>query len=124
MNLKYSSFADGGNIEKERLILKAHANVEIGNYAVFCSSVNEGKATAGRKTAYWFPDETIKTGDLVVLYTKVGTDSKKKLNSGATAHFFYWGLKDAVWGSPSNTAILLRVAEWTHNIAGTSESGA
>lgn len=117
MNLKHSSFADAGTFEKERLVLKAHAEVEIGNYAVFCSGVSDGKATAGHKTAYWFPDEKVKAGDLVVLYTKTGTDSKKKLESGVTAHFFYWGLKNAIWGNSNNTAVLLRVAEWSHRVA-------
>lgn len=120
MNLKHSSFADPGSFEKERLVLKAYADVEIGNYAVFCSSVNDGNATAGHKTAYWFPDGKVKAGDLVVLYTKGGTDSKKTLSSGATAHFFYWGLKTAIWGSSNNAAVLLRVAEWTHHIAGST----
>ncbi len=122
MKLAISSFADPGNYEKERLVIKVLSDVDIGAYAVFISAVSEdGKATAGRKTAYWFPDTAAKSGDLVVLYTKAGQDSKKDLQDGRTAHFYYWGLKASVWEAGSRTAVVLRVAEWTHRIAEIAE---
>jgi hypothetical protein len=114
MKLKISSYADAGNFQKERVIFKADSDLELGEYAVFCSALSsDGNATSGRKTAYWFPDGMIKKDDLVVLYTKRGSSSTKKLDEERTAHFFYWGDDHAIWGNSSNAAVLLRVAAWT-----------
>lgn len=114
MKLKISSFADAGNFQKERLVIKVESDTDIGDYAAFCSAISsEGKATSGRKNAYWFPDGDVKSGDLVVLYTKRGTASMKELEGGRTAHFYYWGQENSLWGSASNAAVILRVAEWT-----------
>ncbi|WP_156880545.1 MULTISPECIES: hypothetical protein [Thermomonas] len=114
MKLKISSYADAGNFQKERIVFKAISELELGEYAVFCSALSsDGNATSGKKTAYWFPDGVIKKDDLVVLYTKKGTSSTKELDGGRTAHFFYWGDDRAMWGSSSNAAVLLQVASWT-----------
>lgn len=114
MNLKFSSIADAGDLLKERLVLKAGGPVALGDYLVMLSTVNsEGSPYAGSHTIYWFPDGNVKSGDQVILYTKAGTSSKKALEQGATAHFFYWGLGAPVWrASEGNRAIILRSAEW------------
>lgn len=114
MNLIFSSFADVGDLTKERLILKAVSDIPLGDYAVFLSKTSpDGTAYSGQQTAFWFPDGDIKANDLAVLYTKSGVASKKVLDSGATAHFFYWGLTAAQWGRTSGKgAVILRAAEW------------
>jgi hypothetical protein len=117
MKLNITSFADAGNFQKERIVLKADAEIGLGEYAVFCTTVSaSGDAMSGRKTAYWFPDGTIKKNDLVVLYSKKGTASKKDLNGGRTAHFFYWGDDHSMWGGTGNGAVVLRVAEWAKKV--------
>jgi len=114
MKLKISSFADAGNFPKERLVLRADADLELGEYAVFCSALSSNnKVTSGRKTAFWFPDGPIKKGDLVVLYTKKGTERTKEISDGKTAHFHYWNDDRAMWGSTGNAAVVLKVSEWT-----------
>jgi hypothetical protein len=40
-----------------------------------------------------------------------GPDSEKKLESGVTANFFYWGLEGPVW-SGQYGAVLVLVNEW------------
>lgn len=118
MMLEISSFADPGVHEKERLIIKALADVDIGKYAVFWSNIaSNNSPTAGQKTAYWFPDSAIKSGDLVVLYTKSGQPSKKDIGDGRTAHFYYWELEGTLWGTGAKTAVVLAVAEWIHRIS-------
>lgn len=113
MKLKISSFADVGQPEKERLIIRAESDADVGEYLVMATSIStDGNATAGFKLAYWFPDKEVKAGDLVVLYSKSGKQSEKQLTSGVTAHFFYWGLqKLPVWSSAKG-AVLLLAAEW------------
>lgn len=115
MKLEIDSFADAGVLEKERLVIKALSDLDIGEYVVFSSGLSDTRIPiSGRKTAYWFPDKAVKSGDLVVLYTKSGKSSKKDIGNGRTAHFYYWGLEKARWGSGDKTAVLLRVAEWIH----------
>jgi hypothetical protein len=114
MKIEIRSFADAGNHQKERVVMRAQSDVDIGVYALFLSDISGDRtATAGLQTAFWFPDGPVKSGDLVVLYTKPGASSKKELNEGRTVHFYYWGLKEAVWGAGDKTAAVLRIAEWT-----------
>jgi hypothetical protein len=117
MKLEITSYSDAGNSGKERLILKALSDVDIGDYIIFCSHVsNSGGPVAGRKTAYWFPDEKLKTGDLLALYTKKGADSKKKISGDRTAHFYYWGLETTIWGGSGNVAVLLLTSDWASKV--------
>jgi len=113
MKIEISSFADAGDYQRERIVIRVQSDVDIGEYAVFCSAVSsEGNPTAGRKQAYWFPDGIVKSGDLVVLYTKRGTTSRKELKPGRTAHFYYWGQEMALWGGAGNAAVVLQIEDW------------
>ena len=119
MNLEVSSFANGGDLTKERLVIKAKTDLDLGKFAVFCTALTTDKvATAGKKLAYWFPDEEVKANDLVVLYTKRGTSSKKELEAGRTAHFFYWGEEQPLWRDASNGAVILQVSRWSKKVPG------
>lgn len=116
MKLIISRFTETGNLSKERLVLIATEDVDIGDYVVMRSKRGEsGNPKSGAKSAYWFPDVTVKAGDLVVVYTKKGASSKKTLDNGKVVHFYYWHLSNAIWGEEhANTAVLLNVMEWKH----------
>jgi hypothetical protein len=116
MKLKLLRFAETGNLDKERVVLAATDDVDIGKYVVMRSKRGEsGNPRSGSKSAYWFPDLIVKSGDLVVVYTKKGKSSKKTLENGKVVHFYYWHLSAAMWGeSSNNTAVLLNVLEWKH----------
>ena len=118
MMLEIKSFADAGVHDKERLVVNIVSQLDIGSYVLLVSNVSETKSpTAGRKTAYWFPDGTVNSGDLVVLYTKSGKNSKKDIGEGRTAHFYYLGLENPLWGTGNRTAIILKISEWIHQIS-------
>lgn len=118
MNLEITSFADTGNIVKERIVLTAVTDVDIGDYFVINSRASSDgvSATAGHKTAYWFPDEKVKANDMVILYTKAGVKRTKQLESGRTAYFYYWGLTEAQWNREGRGAVLLEAADWEYKI--------
>jgi len=120
MNLEIRSFAKAGEISHERIILKALTDLDIGEYAVFRSGVgsNREEPTSGRKIAFWFPDEKVKAGDLVVLYTKKGNRSVKQLDEGGTVYFFYWGRDEVLWADKQFGAVLLEVAAWQFRVPG------
>ena len=115
MQLELKSFADAGVLDKERLIIRVLADVNIGSYVVLRSKKNDnGMPISGTKDAYWFPDVKVSRGDLIVLYTKRGTSSKKVLEgSGGMAHFYYWSKGSPFWGADSsNTAVLIYADSW------------
>jgi hypothetical protein len=121
MKLELRSIAAPGDLGKERLVLKALSDMDVGDYAVLRSGIGDsGGPTSGRKRAYWFPDVSVKAGDTVVLYTKTGKRSKKTLDNGGTAHFFYWGSETPLWDE-KHCAVLLLVSEWEY-IKGQSAS--
>lgn len=119
MELEIESFAAAGDLSKERIILRAKNNLDVGRYAILRSRVaksGERDPTAGPKIAYWFQDRNVKAEDVVVLYTKKGNTSIKDIGNGRTAYFFYWGRSETLWGSSDYGAALLDVAEWQFDV--------
>lgn len=105
MTVDLRSVENAGNLARERIVLRATSDDDIGNYAVFRCFVTSDKVAAGPvAAAYWFPDRKIKKGDFVVLYSKTGTNSEKKGDTGNTSYFYYWGLDEAQW--PKSIAVL------------------
>jgi hypothetical protein len=113
MNLEIRSVEAAGDLERERLVLRATTNANIGLFAVFrCESQDNDEVSSGPvPDAYWFEDKKVKENDLVVLYTKAGTISEKVSSSGATSHFFYWGLDTPIW-VPAHTPLLVNTTTW------------
>jgi hypothetical protein len=98
MSLELRYVEDAGDITRERVVLRATTNVDIGLYALFrCRVSKDGKPLSGAATAYWFNNKEIRAGDFVVLYTKSGSASQKKGASAATSYFYYWNLTAAHW---------------------------
>lgn len=116
MKLEIDRIPEAGDIGKERVVLKAKEDVDIGEYVLMRSKRGaSGNPLSGSKSAYWLPDLTVKAGDLVVIYSKKGKSSKKTLDNGKVVHFYYWHLHKAIWDKESNnTAVLLNVREWEH----------
>ena len=116
MSIKIRSFANSGVIEQERMSLKVLANTDVGAYAVVFTDRVDNGPTPGNKIAYWFPDAKVEAGDLIILYTKEGKRRTKKLITGRTAHFFYWGLDKAIWDGENIACVLLSVDKWEWKI--------
>ncbi|MBC3464991.1 hypothetical protein [Pseudomonas sp. RW10S2] len=116
MKLEIDRIPEAGNLQKERVVMKASEDLDIGKYILLRSKKgSSGNPKSGSKTAYWLPDVSVKAGDLVVVYSKQGKSSKKTLDDGRVVHFYYWQLNKAIWGAESNnTAVLLNVREWRH----------
>jgi hypothetical protein len=121
MKLKISSIAALGTARKERLVLQVLASTDIGEFAVFRTRERAGTVTTGVLDVFWFPDKAVEAGDLVVLYSKRGRQSEKKLDNGSTVHFFYWGVEDPAWAQEGVAAVLLHVDEWRSHLPRESE---
>jgi len=112
MNLDLRGIENIGDLERERVVVRATQDVDIGDFAIFkCRKSADGGVASGHvPDAYWFPDRTIKSGDFVVLYTKKGTASEKKGETGSTTYFYYWGWARSQWSD--HIAALVHTAAW------------
>jgi hypothetical protein len=54
----------------------------------------------------------VKSGDLIVLYTKRGVSKERVNKDGSTSHFYYWGLADPVWGLEDFVAVVVHIDQW------------
>lgn len=112
MKLKITSIADRGNPEKERIVMRAMSTLDVGLYALVEAGYADSSVNTFTKDVFWFPDKKIDEGDYVVLYTKSGNDSEKRLESGRRSHFFYWGKPSAKWGTRTMAPVLMQVESW------------
>lgn len=119
MNLAISRVADKGLFDKERLVIKVTQDTDVGTFVIFRTGVTNDAVNINVSETYWFPDKRVKAGDLVVLYTKSGTNSEKILDTGNKTHFFYWGKSQALWSTPQKAAVLLHAPVW--EATGTAE---
>jgi hypothetical protein len=113
MNVEIKYIADAGVEAKERLVLSVLREDDIGNYVVFDTTLTgQGQVSNRMRHSYWFPDKKVRSGDLVVLYTKTGTSSEKQNTDGSTTHFFYMNIDRTVWNTDGDCAVLLHVDNW------------
>lgn len=93
--------------------MKAKANGDVGNFAIFRALIFDDTSVSSDVTdAFWFPDKSIKSDDLVVLYTKKGTEGQRVMPSGQTVHFYYWGKDDVLWSGSNHAPVLIYASDW------------
>jgi hypothetical protein len=112
MKLRISSFADKGDFNKERIVLKVLADTNVGNFVLMQTGFNGQEVTTSVFHTFWFPYKEVFGGDLVVIYTKAGKDREKAIEGNRTAHFYYWGLESTIWEGDNQSAVLLEAPEW------------
>ncbi len=114
MSVKIKAIRDSGIVGKERLVLQVLGDNDIGYYIVFDTTFFEdGRVSNKVRHSYWFPDKKVHAGDLVILYTKPGTQSESQNKDGSTSHFFYWGLAKTIWNKEGDCAVLLEARNWS-----------
>jgi hypothetical protein len=113
MNLTIDKFVDKGVLEKERVILKVSADDQLGDYVLLKTKMLEEKTVSNEVThTYWFGDQEVKSGDLVVIYTKVGVDNSRKNESGNTSHFYYWNKTEPLWLDDADSLVVMKSLTW------------
>ena len=113
MSLKLVGVENPGDLDNERVVLRALADVNIGKYILLRARTSpDNKVFSGAiPAAYWFETITIRMNDFVVLYSKVGTRSQKVGNDGITSYFFYWGFTSPAW-TPEFKPTVIQAATW------------
>ncbi|WP_163934368.1 hypothetical protein [Paraferrimonas sp. SM1919] len=113
MKLEMKSIRDRGIPDKERVVMRALARIDIGQFALIEAGYSNGEINTETGDCFWFPDKVIDEGDWVVLYTKPGKSKEKVQKSGSLAHFFYWDKSRAKWSSNSKAPVVLQVDSWS-----------
>lgn len=112
MNLDIRSIVGKGDLTTERITLKVNSDDDVGDYVLLQTGfAGEGVTTAVYQTL-WFPYQKVSEGDLVVVYTKRGSQSSKPLKRTGQAHFFYLDLARPIWDDETKAAVLLHAPSW------------
>lgn len=112
MKLEIAYIKDSGNLEKERTVFKVTQPTNLGIYLVSLSAeTSENTFSSHIRNVYWLPDQELKPGDLVVLYTKKGEKRSTINEDGSTTYFYYWGLEKPM-NSVEKTCVVLLEASW------------
>lgn len=113
MKITISQIYKRGVPSEERLIMKVLNDVNLSFFVVLDTvySTPQTISTIAKHT-FWFKPKPVKAGDTVVLYTKEGTPSEKKLDDGTTAHFYYWNQRNPLWNLTGNCAVVMELNSW------------
>ncbi|POD96409.1 hypothetical protein [Pectobacterium odoriferum] len=116
MDLEIVSVENKGEIDSERLVLKAKADdVSTWDYAVLDNTYGkEDDVSNKNRHVFYFDDEspyvTLDKGEVIYLYTKRGKYQKKEV-SGVLHHYFYWCLGKSIWNKDGDEVTLINVSE-------------
>ena len=121
MSVRIKSIVEAGNLSKERIIMKVSAKDDIGDYAMFRSRYKNDNVTTTVSHVLWFSDKPVGAGDLVILYSKTGSNSSKTNANGTTSHFFYWHSSEPLWEGGDYSAVLLEIDGWSSYNPATKE---
>lgn len=95
MNIAIDYIKDSGNLDKERIVFAVKNDEQLGKYLIAESVLLDNtRFSAKIKNVFWFPDQELKQGDVVVLYTKSGNNNIIKNEDGSATYFYYWGLSE------------------------------
>jgi hypothetical protein len=112
MDLKVLYVKDAGNKNKERIVIKAKDNCNIGIYILFDTTYDGNYISDKVRHSFWLPDKKVKSGDKIIIYTKQGEEKYKENNNGNNSYFFYWGLDTTVWNKKEDCAVLIKIDDY------------
>lgn len=112
MHLQVLKVRDAGDLDNERIILKAIKACEISWYILFDNTYDEeGNLSNLWRHMYIFPKKQLKAGDFIWLYTKAGKDSSRGNNSNTTTYLLFWGLDETIWNKGNDKAYLIKYVD-------------
>ena len=98
--------------KRKESFFKVNQPTNLGGYVIAESVlVGENAISSEIKNSYWLPDQELKIGDLVVLYTKKGEKRSVLNKDGSTTYFYYWGLNNPLF-SEEKTCVVLFETSW------------
>lgn len=114
MHLKVRSIHGHGDAAQEYVVIDVIEDCDIGSYMLADSTyLPNGNISNRLRHVYWLPDQKVKKGDTVFVWTGVGVPNSLPSQHGGTGYHLHWGLKDPVWNDTGDCAVLLQLTTWT-----------
>lgn len=112
MEITITSIGDKGNLESERIGLKALKECELKFYQLFKTKFGDDGFTNRSNAVYWFAPLKVKAGDIIVVYTKKGNTNKEIKADGTTIYWLYWGLDEPIFKDTKEGVVLVEIVNW------------
>ena len=117
MKVRINKIYSKGDYQKECVVLKILEDCDMGRHLLSRAGYsNDRKEFIRCKQAYWFPDQEVKKGDFVWLYTRAAKDGEQDCwSSGpkSTTYTFFWGLATEVWNNGADAVVITEAKTWT-----------
>ena len=114
--LRLISVRQPGELNSERVILRASASLNLINYLVLdARRASERSVQDLNRNVFWFPAKEVEEGDYVRVYTRLGQPSSHDGTYGkvpARYHDFFWGRAESIWSGRAMAAVLVEIASW------------
>jgi hypothetical protein len=113
MKIQVVGIRERGIPNRERLALSVLQETNLCYYAALLSKyLSPASISTGSLPGYWFPNQIVKVGDQIELFSGNGSPRVSPTIIGGTYYSYYWGLPNVVWHDPSACAIVLELSNW------------
>lgn len=116
--IEFLSIKDAGNLDRERAVFRATEDGNIGRWMVHCAVTRQkedGLQLQNRLLdSYWFIEQDVNKGDLLVLYSKDPNLNykEKRGEDNKITHFFYWRRDHTIWDRKNIAIVIGRFSNW------------
>jgi hypothetical protein len=113
MNILTKDVLGAGVIESERVVLRVVRDENIGTYLLSAGTIQkDGDLAMDIRPLFWFPDDMLKAGDLIVVYTKAGKHKIKVNDDKSTSRFYYLGYDAPLWNATKRAVVFAKIESW------------
>jgi hypothetical protein len=113
MKFNVRGVREAGELDKERVVIDLLEDGNTGTLIVASTTQQSANSVSARiSSPYWVPDQDVKKGDLLVIYTKKGSRNSKENTDGTTSYFFYMGRTEALYVGSDQTVAVFDIASW------------
>lgn len=114
MKFKIRGVREPGELDKERVVIELLEDGNVGTMIIASTKQQSStKVSARIKSPYWIPDQEVKRGDLLVIYTKSGSRNSKENNDGTSSYFFYMGESQPLYNKEDQTVAAFDISSWS-----------
>jgi hypothetical protein len=113
MKLEILNVKHRGDLDAERIIIEAHEDCDIGRFILSTAEQRKGGKVSNKiSQPYWFPDQEVKKGDWIIVFTKDGVNSVKENSSGNKSYFYYRSLDKPILADNKTSVLLFALETW------------
>jgi len=102
----------GSKPNEEFVFLKVIENVNLKHFVIGDNSFTPAGDLSNKHAHYYrFPDQAVKKGEFVALFSGTGRNTSFTRTDKAIQHSYYWCLKTCIWNNEGDVGHLLKVTD-------------